>query len=308
MPSCFPRNRDPGALTGVAPPSRTAGASRGARRGGAALRGRLTGVLAVTWVLGGCAGPATLARPDGADARSPTVTQESFPSGTGCTVLTTRFTPQRARTRVPVVLAPGFMRSRDHLAGLARRLAGLGIPVVTLDPCNGRPWGGRPVQDALDMIRAARRTGAPAAVYGGFSAGGLRALIAGRLDPAARGVLALDLVDHQGLGAGLAPGFDRPLQALAGEPTGCNARGNGVRVIASAPRGRLTPVPGASHCDFESPTDWLCEALCDGIDSGSAARRRSIAAAASAAASDLVGLGSPRNLPDAAVQNSSAND
>lgn len=269
MPPCFPRKCGPGPLTGV---------------------------LAVTWVLGGCAGPGTLARQGDAGPRSPAVTLDAFPSGTGCTVLATRFTPRRARTAVPVVLAPGFMRSRDHLSGLARQLAGLGIPVVTLDPCNGRPWGGRPVQDALDMIRAARRTGARAAVYGGFSAGGLKALIAGRLDPAARGVLTLDLVDHQGLGAGLAPGFDRPLRALAGEPAGCNAQGNGVRVIASAPRGRLTPIPGASHCDFESPTDWLCEALCDSTDSGSAARRRSIASVASAAASDLVGLETPPKI------------
>lgn len=247
-------------------------------------------VLALASVLTGCAGPGAALRQGSADARSIRVTQEGFRGTAGERIAVTRFAPRRVRTPVPVVLAPGFMRSRAHLEGLARTLAGLGIEVLTLDPVNARPWGGRPVQDALDMIAAARRTGTRAAVYGGFSAGGLAALIAGRLDPGTRGVLGLDLVDDRGLGARLAPGLDRPLIGLAGEPAGCNAYGNGVWVIAAAPQGRLTRIPGASHCDFEAPTDRLCETLCTGTDAGAAARRAAIVAAAAAALSDLLGL------------------
>jgi len=255
-------------------------------------RRRVAVALLSVLTLAGCAGLG-LGDPDRADAggrEGVTIERGSLLSGKGCTSATTSFRPRRPRTAVPVILAPGFLRDQSHLAGLALALAGAGIPAVTLDPCHSRPWDGRPVRNALDMIALARRLGARPVVYGGFSAGALAALIAGRLDPHSRGVLTLDLVDHAGLGVGMVRALDRPLIGLAGEPAACNAQGNGLRVFALARGARVTRIPGASHCDFEAPTDWLCESVCSGVDPESPARRRAIIAAAVAVAADLVGL------------------
>jgi pimeloyl-ACP methyl ester carboxylesterase len=189
-----------------------------------------------------------------------------------------------------VILAHGFLRNQGRMAGLARALAYHGIPAVTLNLCNSRPWDGRPIRNGLDMIAVARRIGAKSVVYAGFSAGGLAALVAGRLDRQALGVLTLDLVDNGGIGTGMARALDRPLIGLAGDPAACNARNNGIGVFATAPRARLTPIAGASHCDFESPTDWLCESLCTGVNNGSQGRRQAIIAMSVAAVSDLIGL------------------
>ncbi|WP_216644830.1 alpha/beta hydrolase [Candidatus Thiodictyon syntrophicum] len=224
--------------------------------------------------------------------RGITVGRGSIQSDTGCPIDTTRFEPRRPRTAVPVILAPGFLRDRRHLSGLARALADQGIPAVTLSQCS-RPWDGAPVRNALAMIAVARRLGARQVVYGGFSAGALAALIAGRLDPHTRGALALDLVDQAGLGVGMARALDRPLLGLAGDPAACNAHNNGLKVFAASPGGRVARIRGAGHCDFESPTDWLCRAVCSDGDRGSAARRAAIIAAAVAAVADLVGLARP---------------
>lgn len=265
-------------------------------------RARVLVVLLSVIALAGCSG---LGRGDangpGAPGAAPrlgylsgnqgiTVQQGSVQSDTGCPIDTTRFEPRHPRTAVPVILAPGFLRDRRHLTGLARALADHGIPAVTLDLCNRRPWDAAPVRNALDMIAVARRLGARQVVYGGFSAGALAALIAGRLDPHTRGVLALDLVDQASLGVGMARALDRPLLGLAGDPAACNAYNNGLKVFVASPGGRVARIPGAGHCDFESPTDWLCESVCAGVDGGSPARRQAIIEAAVTAAADLVGL------------------
>lgn len=274
----------------------------------------LTAALLAGYALAGCSGlgrgdPAPLARGTGGGDRSSggdhwiSTEQGACQSQTGCTIETTRFLPRRPRTQVPVILAHGFLRDQGRMAGLARALAYHGIPAVTLNLCNSRPWDGRPIRNGLDMIAVARRMGARSVVYAGFSAGGLAALVAGRLDRQALGVLTLDLVDNGGIGTGMARALDRPLIGLAGDPAACNARNNGRGVFATARRARLTPIAGASHCDFESPTDWLCESLCAGVDGGSRARRQTIIAAAVAAVAELIGLpgSGPDRLPEAAV-------
>ena len=127
-------------------------------------------------------------------------------------------------------------------------------------------------------------------VYGGFSAGGLAALVAGAARPAPwaswRSTWWIRPGDRGRDGARSGPAADRSGRC----PSACNARNNGRAVFAVSPQARLTAIPGASHCDFESPTDWLCEAVCSGVDAGSPARRRVIIDAAVAAVSDLLGL------------------
>nr|WP_246221639.1 alpha/beta hydrolase [Marichromatium bheemlicum] len=179
-----------------------------------------------------------------------------------------------------VVLGHGFLREQSTLAGLARTLAAAGVDCATLDFTAQRPWDGAHLRNGLAMIRVADRLGARRVVYVGFSAGGLAALVAARNDPRARGVVTLDLVDAAGLGRATAAALSVPLVGLVGEPGRCNAH-NGARLVyAQAPRGRLERIAGAGHCDFESPTDPLCEMLCGEADPALGALVRARASAA----------------------------
>ncbi|MCF7978272.1 MAG: hypothetical protein K9L82_09680 [Chromatiaceae bacterium] len=103
-------------------------------------------------------------------------------------------------------------------------------------------------------------------IYAGFSAGALAALVAARNDPHALGAVTLDLVDAEGIGEKAARDLDKPLIGLAGESTNCNANDNARAVFASTSWARVTRIAGAGHCDFEAPTDDLCELVCTDPD------------------------------------------
>ena len=126
------------------------------------------------------------------------------------------------------------------------------------------------------MIRVADALDARRVVYAGFSAGALSALVAARNDPRALGVVTLDLVDAQRLGVLMASGLERPLIGLIGEPSACNAHNNGLLALNAGRRGRVERFPGADHCDFESPSDWLCHWLCRRGGDGAASPRWAI--------------------------------
>jgi pimeloyl-ACP methyl ester carboxylesterase len=187
-----------------------------------------------------------------------------------------------------VILAHGFLRSQTRMHGLAAAMAGDGMQVATLDFCNQKPWAGRHVQNSRDMIALAVHLDAKGVVYAGFSAGGLAALLAGRADPRAIGILTLDLVDTQGLGVGAARHLDKPLLAMAGEPTNCNALDNGQAVFRATDRARVQRIAGAGHCDFEAPTDGLCELVCADPDGAERTHRAEVIAGATAAARALL--------------------
>ena len=193
------------------------------------------------------------------------------------------FEPAGGAPATSVILGHGFLRDQDRQVGLARALANAGHRAVTLDFCNMRPWNGHHERNAADMRRLARTYGLPGrTVYAGFSAGALAALLAGADDPDALGVVALDLVDQGGLGLAAATRSPVPIVGLAGPPAACNANGSGLAAFAARPGVDDAPsdgapsdgapvgspvrsvdaVPGATHCDFESPTDWLCELAC----------------------------------------------
>jgi len=198
--------------------------------------------------------------------------------------------PERPRTDALVVLAHGFLRDQQHMSGLAAALAESGIPTLTLSFCNSRFWDGRHAQNALDMRQVADAIGARRIVYAGFSAGGLAALIAARNDLRTVGVLTLDLVDQRGLGEEAARGMKAPMVALVGEPAPCNAQGQGLAVTAASPGAEVIPIAGARHCDFESPTDWLCKTVCARPDQGSEGRRRLVIETSVAAIGRMLGL------------------
>ncbi|NCA69061.1 MAG: alpha/beta hydrolase [Sphingobacteriia bacterium] len=211
-------------------------------------------------------------------------------SGTGCKLDYRLYRPSAPRSDGLVVLSHGFLRSQTHMSDLAAQLASLGITTVTLDFCNSRFWDGRHFRNGLDMIRVADVVSARHIVYAGFSAGGLAALVAGRNDQRTVGVLVLDLVDARRLGERMVSGLDRPLIGIMGDPSPCNAQSNGLTVLSMADRARVERVEGAGHCDFESPTDWLCRAVCKQEPVSSAERRRAIMAKAVRATQSLLGL------------------
>lgn len=201
-----------------------------------------------------------------------------------------------------VILGHGFLRSQDRMTDLARALADAGVATATLDYCNSRLWDGRHFRNGLDMIRLADALGAERVVYAGFSAGGLAALVAGRNDPRTLGVIALDLVDAGRLGEGMAAGLDRPLIGLVGDPSPCNADNNGLAVYAATARARVEWVEGAEHCDFESPSDWLCRLVCRRDTPEPSPTRRDIIDAATAAVTELMGAKSAPSAADSAAQ------
>ncbi|MCG6896731.1 MAG: alpha/beta hydrolase [Thiocapsa sp.] len=196
------------------------------------------------------------------------------------------------------MLGHGFMRSQDRMVDLARALADTGVATVTLDYCNSRLWDGRHFRNGLDMIRLADALGAERVVYAGFSAGGLAALVAGRNDPRTLGVVALDLVDADRLGERMAAGLDPPLIGLVGDPSPCNADNNGLAVYSATDRAMVERVEGAEHCDFESPSDWLCRLVCKRETPPRRSPRRDIIEAATTAVTALMGAKSALSAPD----------
>ena len=162
-----------------------------------------------------------------------------------------------------VLLAHGFLRDRARMADLARALADAGLTTVTLDLCNMRPWNGAHRENALEMRRLSAQLGITRLVYAGFSAGGLAALLAAADTSDVVGVLVLDLVDQAGMGLSAVQNLAVPVVGLFGDASSCNANLNGVGVIEAAARGQIIRIPGATHCDFESPSDGLCRLVCE---------------------------------------------
>jgi dienelactone hydrolase len=251
-------------------------------------------------LLGGCSGlllrpaaPAATTLPElPAGVR---VEAGTLASSTGCTIDYRRYRPAAtADGDAWVILAHGFLRSQARMQDLAAALAADGMQVATLDFCNQKPWAGRHVQNSRDMLALARHLGAKRVVYAGFSAGGLAALLAGRADANSIGILTLDLVDAGGLGLGAARQLDKPLVALVGQPTNCNANGNAARVYATTTQARVASIAGAGHCDFESPTDGLCKLVCADPDGTAGTHRQAIIADATAAVSAMLGGGDGR--------------
>ncbi len=168
-----------------------------------------------------------------------------------------------AKAKPLVILAHGFLRDQRRMQGLATALANAGYPVATLNFRHGSPISGGHVNNSQDMVALGRHLQADRVIHAGFSAGGLAALLAARQDKNTIGLLTLDLVDSRELGRTAADGLELPVVALAGAPTNCNAYDNASPAYDLIRHLSLTRIPQASHCDFESPSDWLCRSICN---------------------------------------------
>lgn len=187
--------------------------------------------------------------------------QDSRVTGSGCTLVSTVVAPEQPVGRV--ILLHGFMRSGQNMLGWAEHLASWGLQVQVPDLC----WSGLtpdPELNAQDVLELAE--GQPVALVG-HSAGGLSALIAASSGQV-EALVGLDPVEQQGQDhSALSGQVSAPTLALFGSPGSCNGEGNGVVLFEGVPGADLYDLAGAGHCDFESPTDGLCEAFCAGPQS-----------------------------------------
>jgi dienelactone hydrolase len=193
-----------------------------------------------------------------------------------------------------VILAHGFTRSRASMTGHAARLAREGLVVAVPD----LPYfwhSGDNAAALRDLVAAlSRGTFTPPAarvVLVGFSAGGLAALLAADA-PGVVGYVGLDPFDRpSGIGLAAAKKLQLPAYLLRASASACNAYSIAEPWRTAFPKLVMDRVvPGATHCDFEWPTDWLCRAACGGTDD---ARRKEIGDALVDAVRALLASGLP---------------
>jgi pimeloyl-ACP methyl ester carboxylesterase len=197
----------------------------------------------------------------------------------GCRLVYERYPPAAGSQRgLEVLLAHGFRRDLERMRGWALHWQSLGIATTVMTLCNSTWFNGRHARNADDLLALAAALDIERPVYAGFSAGGLVAYLAAARDPRALAYLGLDAVDsgRLALEVGAPPGI--PTLFITAGPSACNARGNFAEVIARHDPGASWPVRGASHCDFEWPSDKRCRWVCG---SGTAESRQAIQEAAS---------------------------
>ena len=94
---------------------------------------------------------------------------------------------------------------------------------------------------------------APAgAVYSGFSAGGLAALVAAVHADNVVGYVGLDAVDSADLGLGFAAQLDAPARGMIANAGQCNTNNNFLPVYDTIPNAPVMRIVGAEHFDFEA--------------------------------------------------------
>lgn len=167
------------------------------------------------------------------------------------------------------IVAHGFARSRVRHADLGRALAAYGIVAVIPDlPHVVNLWGnGRALVELVGRVERGElpdlRTPRERIVLVGTSAGGLASVLAAAELPGLAGWVGLDPVDRTGTGLDAASRVAMPAVVLLAEPSLCNLVTSGEAIAAALPaRLRTVTVSGASHCDFEDPTNAMCEAAC----------------------------------------------
>ncbi len=184
--------------------------------------------------------------------------------------------PVAGAVRGAAILSHGFTRSRQTLAGHARALADAGVLALTPDlPCTfDFRCNARALAALVGLLRAGEAFGAPVekVMLVGFSAGGLSSLLAADT-PGVAGFVGLDPFDREMRGDTERLGLTaaRPLRTevllMRAPPSRCNADAVAAPWATALPRlWRDEVIAEASHCDFESPTDWMCRMACGDED------------------------------------------
>ena len=170
-----------------------------------------------------------------------------------------------------VVLGHGFARGADSMVGWADHLSSWGVEVLLPTLCHYNVFAGVDHEmNGQNMRELALAHGSPEVIYAGHSAGGLAAIIAASQDNLALGVLGLDATDTKDIpgvpdfiGQQYAGNVTCPAYSIMGEQSTCNAENNGLNLFQMMNNSRIVKVTSSDHCDFESPTDWICESQCE---------------------------------------------
>lgn len=186
--------------------------------------------------------------------------------------------------RGAAILSHGFTRSRRTLSGHAQALAAMGVLAITPDlPCTfDFRCNARALAALVAQLRAGGTFGPPVerVMLVGFSAGGLSSLLAAEA-PGVVGYVGLDPFDRvmpgeaDRLGLAAARTLRTEALLLRAPPSRCNAEAVAAPWATTLPRlWRDELIAGASHCDFESPSDWMCRLACGDTDPGRQQRVR----------------------------------
>lgn len=167
------------------------------------------------------------------------------------------------------IVAHGWTRSREQHRDLGIALAEAGVVAVIPDlPNVVNLWGnGSAIVDLARQLEAGALGLVPvlpsSLVLIGTSAGGLATVLAASKMPGIAGWIGLDPVDRMGTGIYAASSLEVPAIVLFGDASACNLAGSARTFARSLPRlVRAKKFEGASHCDFEGPTDSFCQRLC----------------------------------------------
>ena len=186
------------------------------------------------------------------------------------------------------VLAHGFTRDRLRDRDLGQALATAGITAVAPDlPNVVDPFGNGDAIAGLVSELERGVLGLPSTprshiVLIGTSAGGLATVIAASNLPGLAGWIGLDPVDGSGVGLVAARKVTAPAVVLLADPSVCNLFGSGSAIAHALPAlKRSERMRGASHCDFEGPTNHFCRTVCGRSPPGmdEAVRRETVSAA-----------------------------
>jgi hypothetical protein len=191
----------------------------------------------------------------------------TFTTTGGCELRYQATTPDATSTDGTVLLLHGFLRNHDRFADWSTHLASWGIPSVAVTMCHSAVWDNDADANADDVLELVAHLGLSKTLYVGHSNGAISALQAASLDAKAVGVLGLDAVEAVGTDHSMqAANLTIPAYGLFGESSQCNDANGGLNTFKYAPGSINLRVTESGHCDFEAPTDVLCELApeCDG--------------------------------------------
>jgi dienelactone hydrolase len=174
------------------------------------------------------------------------------------------------------ILTHGFTRSRTTMGEHAQALAARGVLAITPDmPCTfDFRCNASAITEMVSLLRNTTTFGSSnqRVMLVGFSAGGLSSLLAADT-PGVVGFVGLDPFDRvlanetERAGITASRKLTTETLLLRAPASSCNAK------AVAAPWGtelkalwRDQLILGASHCDFEAPTDWKCRLACGDTD------------------------------------------
>jgi dienelactone hydrolase len=170
------------------------------------------------------------------------------------------------------------------MAEHAQALAARGVLTLAPDmPCTfDHRCNARAIAELVNMLRSTDSFGASSKriMLVGFSAGGLASLLAADT-PGVVGFVGLDAYDQwlpnpsERLGIVAARRLDIEALLIRAPASSCNAQS-----VAAPWRFEFKAlwrdelIAGATHCDFEAPTDWMCRLACGETDPARQSRVR----------------------------------